>query len=64
MPWAAVPFADADMRDAISSKFGVSGIPAFIVINPEDCSVIDKEGRSTVSANNTQPQKCFDKWGI
>lgn len=64
MPWAAIAFeGTADAREALSSKFGVSGIPALIVVNPADCSVIDQNGRATLTANKSDPAACFAKWG-
>ena len=64
MPWKAVAFEGTnEARDTLNSKFGVSGIPALIVINPADCSVIDQNGRATVTANKADPAACFARWG-
>ena len=57
MPWAAFPFGDA-RRDALSQKFGVQGIPKFVVLKA-DGSVITEDGRGAVQ--NEGPG-AVDKW--
>lgn len=47
MPWLALPFDQRAEKEALSKAFGVSGIPSFIIINP-DGSVITTDGRSKV----------------
>jgi len=48
MPWLALDYEKREAKEALSDAFGVSGIPAFVVINP-DGSVITTDGRSKVS---------------
>merc|ERR1719330_2080482 len=50
MPWLALPYEKRAEKDALSKAFGVSGIPSFVVINP-DGSVITTDGRSKVTAD-------------
>jgi len=50
MPWLALPFERRAEKDALSKAFGVSGIPSFVVINP-DGSVITEDGRSKVMSD-------------
>merc|ERR1711860_145438 len=52
MPWPALPFENRKAKDDLSKAFGVSGIPSFIVINP-DGSVITTDGRSKVMGDPT-----------
>jgi len=47
MPWLALPYEKRAEKDALSKAFGVSGIPSFVVINP-DGTVITADGRSKV----------------
>lgn len=50
MPWLALPYEKRAEKDALSKAFGVSGIPSFIIINP-DGSVVTTDGRSKVTAD-------------
>ena len=34
-PWAAVPFANRDAKNALSRKFKVQGIPTFVLVDGE-----------------------------
>jgi len=48
MPWLAVPFEKRDIKEELSKKFKVQGIPTFIIVDPADGSLINKDGRSAV----------------
>lgn len=48
MPWAALPFDDRAGKEALSSHFGVEGIPTFIIVDPKTNKVISANGRSKV----------------
>jgi len=48
MPWLAVPFDNRDVKDELSSKFDISGIPALIVLNAASGKVISADGRRDV----------------
>ena len=44
MPWKAIPYTQgAQLRDSNASKFGVSGIPALIILGP-DGQVVSENG--------------------
>jgi len=47
MPWLALPFADRDQKNKLSSKFGVSGIPTLVLMD-SDGNVITDNGTSAV----------------
>jgi hypothetical protein len=47
MPWAAVKF-EGDTREKLCSKYGVSGIPALVIVGP-DGHVIAKNARGAVA---------------
>lgn len=36
MPWIALPFANRDAKNALSSRFDVQGIPSVVVLGPAD----------------------------
>lgn len=48
MPWMALPFSDREMKQKLSSKFKVSGIPTFLLLDGETGAVINKSGREVV----------------
>lgn len=51
MPWLALPYADRAKKEELSGVFDVSGIPAFMIINKSDFSIISKDGRSAVGGD-------------
>lgn len=48
MPWKAVPFAARDVKDKLSKKYEVGGIPSLVIVNAKTGALITKEGRSKV----------------
>lgn len=36
MPWPAIPFSDLEMRKELNLRFGIEGIPALILIQPDN----------------------------
>mmetsp|Transcript_18548 Transcript_18548/g.34401 ORF Transcript_18548/g.34401 Transcript_18548/m.34401 type:complete len:404 (-) Transcript_18548:91-1302(-) len=67
MPWLALPFEKRKEKGDLSDAFGVSGIPSFVVINP-DGTTITTEGRNKVTSDpkgeslpdGWLPQPCND----
>ncbi|VGO15562.1 Thiol-disulfide oxidoreductase ResA [Pontiella desulfatans] len=57
MPWLALPFGD-DHKGALSSKYGVRGIPMLVIIN-KDGELITKNGRGDVSSKGDD---AYDSW--
>jgi len=51
MPWKAVPFKNRDFKNAISSAFGIQGIPSVVVID-KDANVITDKGRNGVMSDS------------
>jgi len=49
MPWLALPFSERERKGALSSKFGVRGIPSLIMLEAETGKVIGKDCRSAVA---------------
>jgi nucleoredoxin len=47
MPWLAIPFKDRDIKNKLSKKFKVQGIPMFVILD-KDGSVITTDGRTKV----------------
>ena len=52
MPWKALPYDARKLKDALSKKFKVSGIPAFVIVDAEGNLVTDK-GRNGVDSDAT-----------
>jgi nucleoredoxin len=50
MPWLALPFANRDGKAALSSKFGVQGIPTLVILDP-DMNTVTTKGRGAVGAD-------------
>jgi len=53
MPWLALPFDDRKRKEDLSNKFGVKGIPTFILFDGANGSVIQREGRMKVVEDPT-----------
>ena len=52
MPWLSLPYANRAAKNALSSKYKVSGIPTLVILD-EKGEVITKEGRSAVMSPET-----------
>jgi len=61
MPWTALPFADRDAKQALSSKFKVSGIPSFVVLDPSG-ELVTKNGRGKIQEGAAAAQEFPDGW--
>jgi hypothetical protein len=53
MPWLAVPYANTSLRENLGFNFGVTGIPALVILTP-DGTVVSDDGRSDVYAKNVE----------
>eukprot|EP00300_Choanocystis_sp_HF-7_P035375 c49051_g1_i1.p1 GENE.c49051_g1_i1~~c49051_g1_i1.p1 ORF type:complete len:286 (+),score=54.42 c49051_g1_i1:42-860(+) len=60
MPWAAIPFAESETRQALGERFGVRGIPTFIICTPSG-EIVCAEGRSAVAGD---PLGANFPWGV
>ena len=60
MPWLALPFSARELKDSLSRKYGVSGIPMFVVIDGQKpgAPVITVNGREEVM-NDPSGSKFF-----
>ena len=56
-PWLTVPF-DSQTRQTLAEKFGVRGIPMFVIVGA-DGKVITTKGREHVSQHKAA---AFDQW--
>jgi len=52
MPWIALPFAKRAEKDALSRRFGVSGIPTLVTLGP-DGEVVSTSARGAVEGDPT-----------
>ena len=55
MPWLALPFADRAGKAALASRFGVQGIPKFVLLDAATLAVVNAEARSAVAAKRPFP---------
>lgn len=62
MPWAALPYSNSSAKQKLSQRFGVSGIPTFIVLDAENGSVKDANARTTVTSSNGNTSKAIAAW--
>eukprot|EP01098_Paradermamoeba_levis_P015256 TRINITY_DN762_c0_g1_i2.p1 TRINITY_DN762_c0_g1~~TRINITY_DN762_c0_g1_i2.p1 ORF type:complete len:222 (+),score=50.95 TRINITY_DN762_c0_g1_i2:67-732(+) len=49
MPWLALPFSDRQAKADLSAEWGVSGIPALVLVDAETGQTITKQGRARVN---------------
>jgi len=52
-PWLALDYADRKTSTKLGSLFKVDGIPSLTILDPNDFSVINSEGRSAASSDPT-----------
>merc|ERR1712183_1006098 len=52
MPWLAIPYDDRAAKEKLCTKFGVRGIPCFVILR-EDGTVITQDGRGAVTNDPT-----------
>jgi len=50
--WLALPYENRKGKEDLSSRFGVQGIPSFVIVDPEG-KLINDGGRSVVAGNST-----------
>ena len=62
MPWTSIPYSESSVIQALGSKYGVRGIPTFIILDADDGSIKDKDGRSTVASAKGDNSKAVKKW--
>jgi nucleoredoxin len=62
MPWTALSFSNREGKQKLAEKFGVRGIPFFVVLDGADASVKDADGRNTVMAAKGDTAKALAKW--
>jgi len=60
MPWQALPFEKRKEKEELSGTFGVSGIPAFVIMKP-DGTLLTDDGRSKVM-NDPKGENLPDGW--
>jgi len=47
MPWAALPYSNRDLKEKLSKKYKVRGIPSFVILDSEG-NTITTEGRDEI----------------
>ncbi|XP_071849006.1 nucleoredoxin-like [Apostichopus japonicus] len=48
MPWLALPFEKRDVKNSLSTKFKIQGIPTFVLLDGATGSIVTSDGRSSV----------------
>ncbi|KAK1303033.1 putative nucleoredoxin 1 [Acorus calamus] len=48
MPWLAIPFSDASVRDGLKKLFKVRGIPSLVIIDGATGKVLTEDGTSVI----------------
>lgn len=62
MPWNSIPFENSKVKDSISTKYDIKGLPTFLVLNMADGSVLDTDGRKTVTEAKGNTSKAMKSW--
>jgi nucleoredoxin len=51
MPWLALPFAERALKQTLSKRFKVSGIPSLVLVDGVTGQVLSKDGRSVIMSD-------------
>ena len=62
MPWSAVPYELSVVKDNLSSRFDVRGLPMLIILSGTDGSIKDLDGRATILSAKSDVMKALTKW--
>lgn len=62
MPWTSIPFENSQVKDSLSTRFSIEGLPTFLVLNMADGSVVDTDGRKTVTEAKGNTSKAMKFW--
>jgi len=60
MKWPALPH-DSEKRRSLGQQFGVSGIPALVIIDDQG-KLITKDGRAEMGRTDTEARKALRTW--
>lgn len=61
-PWVSMPYENQTAIRALGQKYGVRGIPSFIILKGNDGTIIDSDGRGTVIQSRGDTTKVLSKW--
>ena len=64
MPWLALEHSNQSLIKALKEKFGVRGIPTFVILNGETGEIIDASARNTVTESNGDLDDALSQWGV
>ena len=60
MPWTSMPF-NSPAGQSLAQKFGIRGIPSFLVFDAAG-NLVDREGRNTVASAKGVTSHALSKW--
>lgn len=58
----SLPYSERALSQALGQKFGVRGIPSFVILDAADASIKDKDARTTVANAHGDISKATPKW--
>jgi thiol-disulfide isomerase/thioredoxin len=64
MPWVALPFSATAAKSKLSSKYGVNGIPALILLDGSTGNVITTEGRSVINSDRNGDKFPWENFAV
>ena len=64
MPWTSIPFENSQVKDSLSTRFNIEGLPTFLVLNMADGSVVDTDARRTLTESKGNTSKAMKLWSL
>lgn len=61
-PWYALPYDERTLKNNLSKKFKVRGIPSFVILDGETGELITLEGRAAIMNDPTGEEFAKTKW--
>jgi len=53
MPWLALPYEARELKEQLSKKYKVAGIPSVVIVNPANGETITTDGRAALTKDPT-----------
>lgn len=62
-PWVALPYNAKEIKK-LGLSFSIRGIPTLIIVDPENGTIIDKDGKTTVEEAKGDVDKLINHWNL